>query len=1183
MQNDIFTPTHPDESPDDYLITVAQISPSNDFIPTDSSFVIPGCFILPNYTHVCFVRDSIREGFHLYVNQQLNKNIYFCLKCGICINNEAEDLEKHFQRAHPVRKKVKKKRGGGGKKRIVVDMKTLPVSAVKEEKKPTSFENYSISKILGQGAFGSVHKGFDTDTGKPVAIKAIPLDNQNSLSSIQSEIEIMSHLDNEHIVKYIGSHKTHDFLYIVMEYAEQGSLQSTQKRFGNFTERLAAQYIQQILLGLQYLHSQGIIHHDIKEANILLINNVAKLSDFGISINIKSDMNSQSDLQCSPYWTAPEVINDNIISTESDIWSLGITAIEMITGNPPYIELNPIPAMYKIAQCHETPLPDNISPEFRDFLQSCLNPDKDFRLSADQLLEHRWIKKNNEDDDSDNIEYVRRKSLTAGGLSFIPQKSQQQQQSSQSKSNEKKEPTELDRFVENSNSDNLFSDDSEEAGDKCKIAKAPSNLDQFFESDSDNSDSFEFGNDKEPFPKLTPLISIKPALSPQTLDNFIDDDDDGNIEADDEKEMADIEDFVEDDIDDDQDFGVFGTGPDSGLKIQIPSYQPNAPKLVTGIPLQPLASLEDDDSDDLFGGGSDESLSIVQLVKPTPADTMAQLDDIFDDDDDDIQQERERQNQLMKSVINEIDKLPTMCSDHKQNDDFYNICYNLMKTFEIEPFLKANLADFHGAIPIVTILQSRNQKLLEAALPFIYIATADQTDTQNMLCLLGILPYLFEYVIDVKYSALIQEISLKILHNFCISMKRPLQMFISAGGLLKIAKVFETYPHKERPILTKLIVEIIDAVFNFHSSTPKSCFARIIAQSNLVSLLGKRYVDLDPDDPLMEILCRIFEVLSTGETQVKLKMAEKEFIDDIFTKARCKASTNNEEENNNTAELDDFNLFIIIKCMNNLAMDKNVVPKLWKTKLITRLIEHLHIGEHSRMNFMQNTCFSAIFHISLMLTTEKLPQILPLIPILSNIIMNEQPVKELATMLFLEIINNHSKDENISTLLEKNNGLETLLFLLEKNPHKEQVLASYDIWAMYQPSIIEKSLIENINTFTSIIASVFSSDTISLQSQFANKLLMICDKCQSLTKSLADTKLVQEIIKRLNSSDYDSAPELRKSLISLILAILLAATNPKKMATDFRIDIVGSKFLNDPSQPVRNLAIQLLQTINSKC
>ena len=134
-------------------------------------------------------------------------------------------------------------------------------------------DKYTICEELGRGAFGQVFKGIDTKTGQFVAIKQLALTgaSQEVLSGIMSEIELLKNLNHRHIVQYIGSFKTRMHLYVILEYMEDGALSGIIKpnRFGVFPESLAAVYIAQVLGGLAYLHAQGVVHRDIKGANIL--------------------------------------------------------------------------------------------------------------------------------------------------------------------------------------------------------------------------------------------------------------------------------------------------------------------------------------------------------------------------------------------------------------------------------------------------------------------------------------------------------------------------------------------------------------------------------------------------------------------------------------------------------------------------------------------------------------------------------------------------------------------------------------------------------------------------------------------------------------------------------------------------------------------------------------------------
>lgn len=180
---------------------------------------------------------------------------------------------------------------------------------------------------------------------------------------------------------------------IILEYAENGSLMSTLKAFGAFPEKLVASFCIKILHGLAYLHANHVVHCDLKAANILTTKTGdVKLSDFGVSLNLKIKGADAGQVSGTPNWMAPEVIELKGASTKSDIWSLGCTLIELITGKPPYADLIAMSAMFRIVEDKYPPLPRNISEDMRDFLLQCFQKNPDNRPTATQLLDHPWIR-----------------------------------------------------------------------------------------------------------------------------------------------------------------------------------------------------------------------------------------------------------------------------------------------------------------------------------------------------------------------------------------------------------------------------------------------------------------------------------------------------------------------------------------------------------------------------------------------------------------------------------------------------------------------------------------------------------------------------------------------------------------------------------------------------------------------
>ena len=253
-------------------------------------------------------------------------------------------------------------------------------------------KDYQLGDCLGKGAFGSVFRALNMGTGETVAVKQIKLADlpKSELRVITLEIDLLKNLDHPNIVKYHGFVKSSESLNIILEYCENGSLHSISKNFGKFPENLVGLYMSQVLHGLLYLHEQGVIHRDIKGANILTTKQgLVKLADFGVATRTTSL--HESTVVGTPYWMAPEVIELSGATTASDIWSLGCTVIELLDGKPPYHKLQPMHALFRIVNDDHPPLPEGASPIVRDFLMQCFQKDHNLRVSARKLLKHPWI------------------------------------------------------------------------------------------------------------------------------------------------------------------------------------------------------------------------------------------------------------------------------------------------------------------------------------------------------------------------------------------------------------------------------------------------------------------------------------------------------------------------------------------------------------------------------------------------------------------------------------------------------------------------------------------------------------------------------------------------------------------------------------------------------------------------
>ncbi|XP_059525899.1 mitogen-activated protein kinase kinase kinase 3 isoform X5 [Myotis daubentonii] len=224
-------------------------------------------------------------------------------------------------------------------------------------KSPSAPINWRRGKLLGQGAFGRVYLCYDVDTGRELASKQVQFDPDSPETS-------------------------------------KGSVKDQLKAYGALTESVTRKYTRQILEGMSYLHSNMIVHRDIKGANILRdsAGNV-KLGDFGASKRLQTICMSGPGMRSvtgTPYWMSPEVISGEGYGRKADVWSLGCTVVEMLTEKPPWAEYEAMAAIFKIATQPTNPqLPSHISEHGRDFLRRIFVEARQ-RPSAEELLTHHF-------------------------------------------------------------------------------------------------------------------------------------------------------------------------------------------------------------------------------------------------------------------------------------------------------------------------------------------------------------------------------------------------------------------------------------------------------------------------------------------------------------------------------------------------------------------------------------------------------------------------------------------------------------------------------------------------------------------------------------------------------------------------------------------------------------------------
>ncbi|QDS71944.1 hypothetical protein FKW77_000829 [Venturia effusa] len=268
------------------------------------------------------------------------------------------------------------------------------VARLKEICTPADPTNlYKGFNKIGQGASGGVYTAIERDSGRCVAIKQMNLEQQPKKDLIVNEILVMRESKHKNIVNFMDSYLVKGDLWVVMEFMEGGSLTDV-VTYNMMTEGQIAAVCRETLHGLQHLHSKGVIHRDIKSDNVLLsLEGNIKLTDFGFCAQIDQAHTKRTTMVGTPYWMAPEVVTRKEYGRKIDIWSLGIMAIEMVEGEPPYLNESPLRALFLIATNGTPQLkdPENLSETFHDFLNLALKVDPEKRASAHDLLMHPLI------------------------------------------------------------------------------------------------------------------------------------------------------------------------------------------------------------------------------------------------------------------------------------------------------------------------------------------------------------------------------------------------------------------------------------------------------------------------------------------------------------------------------------------------------------------------------------------------------------------------------------------------------------------------------------------------------------------------------------------------------------------------------------------------------------------------
>ncbi|KAI9295050.1 hypothetical protein K502DRAFT_349422 [Neoconidiobolus thromboides FSU 785] len=1055
-----------------------------------------------------------------------------------------------------------------------------------------------LGDCIGKGAFGSVYRGLNMQTGQVVAVKQIMIShlNQSAVESI-AEISLLKKLNHKNIVKYFGLLKTDTHLNIIIEYCENGSLQSIYKRFGKFPENLTALYIAQVLEGLLYLHDQGVIHRDIKGANILSTKEgLVKLADFGVS-TIANDDNA---VVGSPYWMAPEVIELNGAKPVSDIWSVGCTVIELLEGNPPYHFLDPMPALFRIVQDDHPPLPQFISPVVSDFLLQCFQKDFNLRVTANKLLKHPWIQ---------NASIKGRGGKTPNGVNF------------------EKDIKLLQEWNEALNESTSPQNTSESLRQRLSPLYTQYNsLDDDFERmvTSPTSNLKELNNSppKGPLqPRATQLSSIQPE---EEEDNWDADFDISGSDINLDKIKKDNENaasrknssavvpftpFKSKEFDSNNDIDLTDAlqrmqaksknkhGLDRLQANVLPLLAEKPKKIATNDPLAKYVEEEAEDYSDIFKTVNISGSTLANELfgsNGTMNTSLNGIENYFQDEEEEdifhVLEEDLEQTDLQKNIIRnknakiaaEIKQIIKLLQPNQDPNILLNACDKLELILVENPHLRSKFINYHGILPILEILEVvDSEPILVLLLRIINLIVHNNVETQENLCLVGGIPVIISLA-SKRYSMTIRLEVAYFIRQLCHTSTFTLQMFISCRGL----KILVDFIEEEYSLYKDLIwiaINGVASIFELQTPTPKHDFCRLFAKTGLLEPLSSVLLrTLGDEDALAQRytykIMGLFLIFSQADSYVKEMMGTSfNIVRNLFHEIKILPM-----------ELK----MIVLKCIRNLSINPNTLDTLQKANAIEILVELLiesldptnPFGQaqaemcHHVLNTMFNLC-------RINKHRQELAAQAGIIPHLQHIGALKSPLKPFAISILCDMAH---AGKVCRRLLAKNNGLRFFLALLSDPNWQTNVLEAILIWLQEEPREVETVLLESRNLNIMVDTFVCTRNNTVFEGLIGPlpRVIRLSPKlAQAISlKSKFINKLLVRLVKHPKAIVRLSLLKILKSLLDQHLISKQNHINQSNQLLNGRYDIHSILLAlseNDPAVLVREMAKEIITQFSS--
>ncbi|KAG3036506.1 hypothetical protein JG687_00001004 [Phytophthora cactorum] len=745
--------------------------------------------------------------------------------------------------------------------------------------------HYQLGAEIGRGGFGIVYGALDLRNGRSVAIKQVSLRDidKDELLSIETEISLLRKLKHENIVKYHDTIKTHGYLYIVLEYMENGSLAQFIKKFGSLSETLVAMYITQVLRGLAYLHEQGVLHRDVKGANILTTKDgLVKLADFGVAIKLNETQKANSVVG-SPYWMAPEVIEMAGWSSASDIWSVGCTIIELLTTKPPYFDLAPMAALFRIVQEDHPPLPQRMSPALHDFIMKCFMKEPRLRASAEELLAHPWIAQipknkveqstqlvaesvtssNDRDAVLNTIKLYEKSSSTTEIPPTAAAKASRSLSVTNEQSDEDVEDWDDEFGVDSNPTPFVLREDGQRKDSKASTNSAPRKP-KFQLSKEDANALFDDNVWDDEDPETTVLsesldVSHDSSRASTTTDKPTMNSWDRSSLIPAQSRIAKLQQFVEDPEED-----LAFDDIDEKQLLQAAAKQQRALETEpTVFPAKkPLnAFKEDDDMDGSFEFAEGQGNLVLRVGGNRGSNAGSSSggsaqENLFDDElDFDYSTARDTNQKATARVV----ELLSLLDPSMEDQVILDACNNLEELFDQNVTLRRDLMSQGGVVPnIMEALEMKKMDVLHAVLRVINIIVEGNKKFQENLALVGLVPVIIKLTKqhnpyyfpgesgrgfrmgspeDNEFSIAVRMEAAKFVRQCCKTSSLTLQMFIACGGLpvlVDFLTLDDKPSNREHDVdLLRIALDGIFSVFSIQT-IPKNDICRLFVKAGLL-------------------------------------------------------------------------------------------------------------------------------------------------------------------------------------------------------------------------------------------------------------------------------------------------------------------------------------------------------------